>query len=218
MQHFCPVSQGWKYLFPHDWLPAILKKESLGKSSHRSPRGCCQSLAFCFPPSLSGSTSAKSGPPLFPLSISVVSGDRSHGAGSKRSISWQSASPAKWSALFFRASVIAVFLVHLGHHDNTASAPNPSHLVKSSSTNEQKSKHGRFLDSLPRQKRGSERPFHRWRATSITPQEVCCQLFRERSFVYEESPDRKITEQVVSADYHAKTSIMFDISALHISF
>lgn len=123
MQHFCPVSQGWKYLFPHDWLPAILKKESLGKSSHRSPRGCCQSLAFCFPPSLSGSTSAKSGPPLFPLSISVISGDRSHGAGSKRSISWQSASPAKWSALFFRASVIAVFLVHLGHHDNTASAP-----------------------------------------------------------------------------------------------
>ena len=157
MQHFCPVSQGWKYLFPHDWLPAILKKESLGKSSHRSPRGCCQSLAFCFPPSLSGSTSAKSGPPLFPLSISVISGDRSHGAGSKRSISWQSASPAKWSALFFRASVIAVFLVHLGHHDNTASAPNPSHLVKSSSTNEQKSKRGRFLDSLPRQKRGSER-------------------------------------------------------------
>lgn len=96
---------------------------------------------------------------------------RSHGAAS---ISWQSASPDKWSALFFRASVIAVFLVHLGHHDNTASALNPSHLVKSSSTNEQKSKRGRFLDSLPRQKRGSERPFHQWGATSIAPQEVCC--------------------------------------------
>nr|XP_020744644.1 adenylate kinase isoenzyme 5-like [Odocoileus virginianus texanus] len=40
------------------------------------------------------------------------------------------------------------------HHDNTASALNPSHLVESSSANEQKSKRGHFLDSLPTQKRG----------------------------------------------------------------
>lgn len=135
-------------------------RKPAGKSSSRSPRGRFQSLALCFPPSLYGSTSAQSGPPLFPLSIPVISGDRSHGAWSKHGTSWQSASPAKRSASFLRASVIAVFLVHLGHRDNAASDLNPSHLVESSSTNEQKSKRGRFLDSLPRQKRGSERPFH----------------------------------------------------------
>lgn len=34
-----------KIAFPHDWLPAILGKEFLGKSGHRSPHGLCRSAA-----------------------------------------------------------------------------------------------------------------------------------------------------------------------------